>query len=80
LLVANATHANWQWHQNADLTPVVSDELWLLKGDAASTDANQDGVGVGVGVTGMPQFADSDRGRRAERFNEAREIEFKKKL
>jgi hypothetical protein len=55
LLVLNETHTLWQWHQNKDLAPVVSDELWIVKGDVMETNR--------PGVTATPVFADTERGR-----------------
>jgi hypothetical protein len=32
LIVFNATHTKWEWHQNPDLEPTVADEAWIIKG------------------------------------------------
>lgn len=68
LTVHNATHLQWEWHQNGDLSPVVADSVWLVKAspaglrEAARPPHSQ--------VTGEPAFADSERGRRAMAHNE----------
>jgi hypothetical protein len=64
LLVYNDTHVRWQWHQNKDLSPVVSDEFWLVKGQTvtAYSDAEQH-------VTRDPVFAENERGMRAASFD-----------
>lgn len=31
LMVYNATHSLWTWHQNPDLEPTIADELWIVK-------------------------------------------------
>lgn len=60
LLVLNATHTKWSWHQNADLTPVSVDELFFVKGQYAVQEEQ---------VTMLPVFADNERGMRARDFD-----------
>jgi len=65
LNVVNATHAYWQWYQNADLTPLVPDSYWYVKGSAQQPDAS-----TLDRVTKEAVFANNDRGARAAKFNE----------
>jgi hypothetical protein len=30
LTIANATHAHWTWHRNADPEPTVADDVWVV--------------------------------------------------
>lgn len=60
LAVMNETHALWQWHQNQDLSTVVADEFWIVKGSSARPSAPS--------VTRHPVFADTERGRRGALF------------
>lgn len=63
LNVVNSTHSLWQWHQNADLSPVVADEFWYIKGDVS---ANKKSF---PRISQKPVFADSERGRKGALFN-----------
>jgi hypothetical protein len=62
LNVVNSTHTLFQWHQNNDLSPVIADELWIIKGDNTNTNPQS--------ITKQPVFANNDRGRRGVLFNE----------
>jgi hypothetical protein len=63
-VVYNSTHALWQWHQNKDLSPVVADEFWLIKGQGKALLSQ-----AGTGITAEPVFADNERGRNAAKFD-----------
>lgn len=52
LVIANATHMQWTWHQNPDLQPTVADELWIVKGSGVPA-----GAAAGAGVTSVPMPA-----------------------
>jgi hypothetical protein len=62
--VMNATHALWQWHQNADLSPTVIDEHWLVKGAKHDHTTRR--------TTREPIFANNERGQLAEQVNKNR--------
>lgn len=64
LRVFNATHVRWEWNQNGDLEPAVSDSVWIVQGDT-SLNALE-----GKGVTAATKFAPGERGDRAKAFNE----------
>jgi len=70
LTVHNTTHLHWEWHQNGDLSPVVADSFWIIK--LAPVDLHAAHETPARPVTKEPVFADSDRGRRARDFNDAR--------
>jgi hypothetical protein len=64
LIVKNSTHTLWQWHQNNDLSPVIADELWIIKGNN-----NNEDIHKLSSITKQPIFANNDRGKRAKEFN-----------
>jgi hypothetical protein len=64
-MVYNTTHALWQWHQNQDLSPVVADEFWMIKGNSLHGSMYME-----KGITKEPIFADNERGRKAAQFDE----------
>lgn len=64
LMVANATHTSWQWHQNGDLTPTFADEFWVVK--KATYDSRMEKV------TKHPKFVAGARGEWAAKENARR--------
>ena len=84
LRVLNATSMTWKWHQNQDLQNTIADQHTFTK-DAYSTVAPSNGKQMlrtasittasatttvyPKPVTGVPVFAESDRGKKAAAFN-----------
>ena len=69
LRVINSTSMLWRWHQNQDLLPVIADEFYFTK--SASSELQAKPLEQVKPRTGLPVFADNERGRRAVAFNEA---------
>lgn len=69
LTVYNSTHTLWQWHQNQDLSPVVADQLWLVKPGTRESYLRAAPEEF-VPRTGRTKFAENERGRRAKEFND----------
>lgn len=75
LNVVNSSHTFWQWHQNSDLSPVIADEFWFVKGDTSVNDAKSH-----PRLSKAPVFASTERGRKGSLFNEAVTKEQKPRL
>lgn len=73
LHVSNATHMHWSWHQNQDLVPTVADELTIVKTDGTRKQyhlrADQRESDAPAGVTSLPVFVNSERGKAAQKFD-----------
>jgi Icc-related predicted phosphoesterase len=63
LIVFNTTHMSWKWHQNQDLSPIVTDQFWIIKEDNSLQQIK--------GITKYPEFANTVRGILAAIFNKA---------
>lgn len=66
LTVVNSTHANWKWLQNEDLTPLVADEYWYIRGSDLKEVLDRVEI---KHETKEPVFANTPRGRRGAEFN-----------
>lgn len=77
LQIVNSTYLSWEWHQNKDLVPTIADSFVINK-DNNNNLMNKDIThSTGSGITGIPMFANNERGRIASKFNEQAIIDSK---